>query len=619
MATEQTYTLDGPTEFFFPFPVRTAGEVVVELVPGGVLPSSEYEVIGASATATGITIRYPNAPRDGNTDLTITRVTNVDRVSIFLDDLSITATALNAEFDNFLAIIQDGIVNEYRGDWATNQLYFELDVVLGPDDNIYVATEQHTSDVFNTDFNTEGYWRLIADFAAGQQAIDTALNEAEAARDKAEEWAENPEDVEVETGQFSALHYAAKADDSAAAALQSEQNAAPVNAIVTEIQTVAGIETQVVTVAGIDTDVTTVSSISSDVTTVAADGTDIGTVSTNIADINTVAGISTDVSSVAAIDSDITSVAADGTDIGTVATNISDVNAVAGISTDITTVVSLQSEIVDVSQSTDAVDIIASDLAGAGFDYDLGTITAVTEGVLGTPNGYIITLFNIRDDIISVSDISSNVTTVANNIAGVNTIAADITDVNTVAGISTEVTAVSTISGDITTVSNVSTDITTVAGITSNITTVAGINSDVTSVAGISTDIPTVAAIDTEVVTAANNIIAIQNAPQAATDAANAKDKAENWAQEAEDVEVEPGLFSAFHWAQKAQDFAEGDAANIGYDNITSGLSATDVQAAIDELETLKANLDGGNNFTGNQTVTGDVTITGTLDCGSIA
>ena len=222
MATEQTYTLDGPTEFFFPFPVRTAGEVVVELLPGGVLPSSEYEVIGASATATGITIRYPNAPRDGNTDLTITRVTNVDRVSTFLDDLSITATALNAEFDNFLAIIQDGIVNEYRGEWATETFYFELDVVLGPDDRVYVATESHTSDVFTDDVNVENYWRLVADFAAGQQNIDAAVDDAETARDKAEEWAENPEDVEVETGQFSAKHHAAKAEDSEIAAGNSE-------------------------------------------------------------------------------------------------------------------------------------------------------------------------------------------------------------------------------------------------------------------------------------------------------------------------------------------------------------------------------------------------------------
>ena len=33
-----------------------------------------------------------------------------------------------------------------------------------------------------------------------------------------------------------------------------------------------------------------------------------------------------------------------------------------------------------------------------------------------------------------------------------------------------------------------------------------------------------------------------------------ARDKAEQWAEEAEDVEVETGEYSAYHWARKAQD-----------------------------------------------------------------
>jgi len=116
MATEQTYVLDGPTEFFFPFPVRTASELVVSLKPGNVLPASEYQVIGASATSNGVTVKYPNAPRDGLLELVISRESNIDRVSVFLDDLSITARALNAEFDNILNIIQDGFASEFGRD-----------------------------------------------------------------------------------------------------------------------------------------------------------------------------------------------------------------------------------------------------------------------------------------------------------------------------------------------------------------------------------------------------------------------------------------------------------------------------------------------------------------------
>jgi hypothetical protein len=45
-------------------------------------------------------------------------------------------------------------------------------------------------------------------------AAEAAETNAKAARDKAEEWAENPEDTEVEEGQYSAKHHAAKASAS---------------------------------------------------------------------------------------------------------------------------------------------------------------------------------------------------------------------------------------------------------------------------------------------------------------------------------------------------------------------------------------------------------------------
>jgi len=181
----------------------------------------------------------------------------------------------------------------------------------------------------------------------------------------------------------------------------------------TDVTTVSGISSNVTTVAGVSADVTTVANISSDVTTVAADGTDIGTVATNIANVNTtadsIANINTVASDLNETVSEIDTVATNITIIDSVGNNISDVTTVADISSDITTVVGFESEIVDVSQSSDAVDVIASDLAGAGFDYDLGTITAATEGVVGTPNGYIITLFNIRDDIVTVAGIADDI------------------------------------------------------------------------------------------------------------------------------------------------------------------------------------------------------------------
>lgn len=66
------------------------------------------------------------------------------------------------------------------------------------------------------------------DAQTAQTASETAQGLSESARDKAEKWAEEDEDVEVETGQYSAFHWAAKAeqavadgviDDSASSAL----------------------------------------------------------------------------------------------------------------------------------------------------------------------------------------------------------------------------------------------------------------------------------------------------------------------------------------------------------------------------------------------------------------
>ena len=105
--TSQTYTLDGPREFSFPFPVRRPEQITVEVDPGGVVPPSQYQVIGASPFATGVTIRWTGAPVDGESSLIISRVTEPDRLSEFEQDVRVTARGLNAEFDNVYQVLQD--------------------------------------------------------------------------------------------------------------------------------------------------------------------------------------------------------------------------------------------------------------------------------------------------------------------------------------------------------------------------------------------------------------------------------------------------------------------------------------------------------------------------------
>lgn len=105
MAVE-SYVLNGPRDFYFPHPVRVTGDLTVEVLPGGVIPLGSYEVIGAGPNATGVTVRYPTAPTDSLSTLRITRFVQPNRLTSF-SDVAITATALNAEFDNAYQAIQD--------------------------------------------------------------------------------------------------------------------------------------------------------------------------------------------------------------------------------------------------------------------------------------------------------------------------------------------------------------------------------------------------------------------------------------------------------------------------------------------------------------------------------
>lgn len=114
--------------------------------------------------------------------------------------------------------------------------------------------------------------------------------------------------------------------------------------------------------------------------------------------------------------------------------------------------------------------------------------------------------------------------------------------------------------------------------------------------------------------------VSASNALTAETNANDSEIMAHKWAQEAEDVEVAQGEYSAKHWATKARNIVYGGltATDVNYNN-DSGLTATNIQDAIDELLveigtniTRLANTSGTN--TGDQiiTLTGDVSGSGT-------
>ncbi|WP_029896586.1 discoidin domain-containing protein [Desulfohalovibrio reitneri] len=61
-----------------------------------------------------------------------------------------------------------------------------------------------------------------------------------------------------------------------------------------------------------------------------------------------------------------------------------------------------------------------------------------------------------------------------------------------------------------------------------------------------------------------------------------ARDLAQRLASAGEDVEVLPGVYSAYHWARLTEDYTRGDAANVLYDDAASGLDAATVQQGLD-------------------------------------
>lgn len=336
-------------------------------------------------------------------------------------------------------------------------------------------------------------------------------------------------------------------------------------------------------------EVTAVGANIDDVITVAGDLSNVDIVATNIANVNAVGPIAADVSVVAseiaavvavadvdnmadikrvaddlnAIDdnmrADITIVAGDlnlgiNSNVVTVSQNIDDVVVVANGMADVTAVGSNINSVVVSSDNIGDIVVVATDLTTSGWSslLDAGSII---EDVESAPTGVslIETVATNIDEVVLVGTSIGDVITVAGSIDAVETNAANIVGIQ-----NAEENAASALSS---------------ANIASAKASEASASATAASTqAGIAT-------------TKANE--ASTSAAAAATSADNAlasENKAEKWADEAEDVEVEAGKYSAKHWALKAEEFSSGTASNIAYDNVTSGLTATNVQDALDEI-----------------------------------
>jgi hypothetical protein len=334
------------------------------------------------------------------------------------------------------------------------------------------------------------------------------------------------------------------------------------------INTVAGVSGNVTTVAGsisnvntvaddlnepvseintVAVNITNVNAVGNNITsvnTVAANNTNINTVAGISGNVTTVAGIAAAVSNVSSISAAVSGVDANATDISAVNANKTNIDTVAGISANVTTVAGISANVTSVATNATNINTVATNITNVN---SVGTNIANVNSVAG--NATNINAVNANaTNINTVAGISGNVTTVATNNTSVTTVAGSIANVNTTATNIANVNTVGGISGNVTTVAGISGNVTTVAGISANVTSVAGNATNINAVAGNSTNINTVATNNANVTTVATNIADVNTVAAALAtplSAANA----------------------------------------VSYDNTSSGLAATNVQAAIDQVE----------------------------------
>ena len=169
---QESYPLENitTTDFYFPHPVRHPSQITVSVVPGDVVPPSEYEVIGYGATASGVTIRYPDAPVQEDKELRVVRRTEPERQTVFESDVGATAQALNVEFDHLYQVLDDfidsfeAVVDDLDGQEGkiltndgTKAFWSEL-ASIEKSNLLTIIIDEHEEDVLQYKF---GAWRNI--------------------------------------------------------------------------------------------------------------------------------------------------------------------------------------------------------------------------------------------------------------------------------------------------------------------------------------------------------------------------------------------------------------------------------------------------------------------------
>jgi hypothetical protein len=360
-------------------------------------------------------------------------------------------------FDNAgdLSIAQE--LGTYRGNWAASTAFAERDIVKDTStNNIYICLVAHTSTgsqpiTSNADV---AKWALLVDAESATNSADAAASSAaEAEADRILAQAAKTDAETAQTAAELAETNAETAETNAEAAQTAAEAAQAAAELVYDNfdDRYLGAKATDPTVDN-DGDALIDGALYFDTANNVMKVYDLGTTtwlrttptSGDQANINAVTANATNINTVAAIDTDVTAVANVSANVTTVAGISANVTTVAGISANVTTVAGISSDVTTVSGFVGEINTVADDLTAgsfvAGSEYDFGLITDPTSGTSGSPDGFIVTVFNNLGDITAVANIDSDVTAVAGIAANVTTVAGISADVSVVAANVADVT-----------------------------------------------------------------------------------------------------------------------------------------------------------------------------------
>ena len=234
------YASDGvQTVFIYPFPILAADDLSVVLDDGTTPVGVSVAGVGEDA---GGTVTLSPAPAAGRT-LTLFRDMPLARTTDFQEAGEFRASAINAELDRLAMMLQQvetlaaqavkrapedtdvALALPPAADRAGAVLGFDAgglpSVTVAPAaaaasaadaaDSASAAADSANAAASSASSDADAAQQSAAAAAASAATAATDATAAQDAADAAETWADTPEDTEIEPGQYSARHWAAKA------------------------------------------------------------------------------------------------------------------------------------------------------------------------------------------------------------------------------------------------------------------------------------------------------------------------------------------------------------------------------------------------------------------------